>query len=584
MTSSPSLAQDIPDVVRTSGNSMAPLIRDRSLVTCGKASADGLAPGDIIVFRREGRLIAHRLIGRRGRGSETELREKGDNTLRGFWIPGTALAGKAVELRHADTRRSLEANARDMRLRCITRWSQFEADMVDKYLALKARRSAFRLLKWALLPAAFVAVPLRRLFYSLLLGVYQRRAAMNSSCAMCVVLECFRSVVRRGPHAETPLPAAEDWGAVLDMAGSLGFLAGLTRLQETGACGMAIPPQALQQVRKTAYRAALNHDVAMKALSAVHRELAAVTPYAVLKGPYLYESLYRNLYPREYDDIDILVPRQSVGAAMTALRSAGYEPAGGRLSRAFLRAGHFHLAFDSGVGGWPRIELHWSLVDRANLFRIPDAECFARLGAFRAGDLEFGVLAPEDQFIYLCLHAGKHGVVNYLGLLRGYPAAWFCRPGAGNRLTWFADIGLFLKKNMTALDWPTLRERAGRWNVTDEVAECLRVLQTLAPDSPADEALARMGIGAAPIRVVRPAAPETAARHLDWAMRTNPVLLVRPIRLLLSGRLFFPSPGRLRSYHAVRHAWLLPWFYLRHPFHMAAKLVGLVPPPSARQM
>jgi hypothetical protein len=221
-------------------------------------------------------------------------------------------------------------------------------------------------------------------------------------------------------------------------------------------------------------------------------------------------------------------------------------------------------------------------VDRANLYRIPADECIGRISVRDAGGARFGVLAPEDELIYLCLHASKHGVMNGAALRRGFGADWFLRPESGNRLTWFADIGLFIARNMESLDWQAVRERARRWNATEAVVECLKVLAILAPDSRASEALARLGenVPADPMPCAGKSGVNRApARFLDWAMRMNPVLLIRPVRLLLSWSLFFPSPERLRGYHRFSSAWLLPWFYFVHPIHMAARILGLASQP-----
>jgi hypothetical protein len=167
---------------------MAPLIRDRSLVLYVREEPPRAAPGDIVVFRRDGRLIAHRVIGLRGEGASAEFREKGDNTLRAFWLPLSSIAGKAVELRLGGFSRSLDADASDRRLRLLTRWSAAEADLIEIYLRLAGRAAAFRLVKWFLLPAAAVAIPLRRALFRFLLGVYPelragRRGDRDRRCA-----------------------------------------------------------------------------------------------------------------------------------------------------------------------------------------------------------------------------------------------------------------------------------------------------------------------------------------------------------------------------------------------------------------
>ena len=56
----------------------------------------------------------------------------------------------------------------------------------------------------------------------------------------------------------------------------------------------------------------------------------------------------------------------------------------------------------------------------------------------------------------------------------------------------------------------------------------------------------------------------------------NPAFSVRPIRLLLLGRILLPAPAKLRRYyrHESGASGWLPWLYLRHPLHMIAKLLS----------
>jgi hypothetical protein len=551
---------------------MAPLIADRSLVLYRKAGPSEVAPGDIIVFRREDRLIAHRLIATRSGGQATELREKGDNTLRASWIQESSLLGKAVELRGPETRRSLAADTADIRLRCMVAWLRLEADAVDRYLAFRAGVAGARLLAPLLILPAAAAVAAKRLCFPLLLRVYPAVTPAVSAEALRFVVECFRAVLRRSPTGGNPLPPADDWGKVLDIAGSLGILPALALFDGIGPGRTAIPAEVTEQVKKASFRAALNHDHSLRALAAVNGALKGVTRYAILKGPCLYESLYSGLFPREYEDLDIMVPRNRVEDALGALRGIGYEPTGGALRNNFLRRWHFHLALDPARRSWPRIELHWSLVDRANLFRIPDMEFFDRVSIRRSGEIEFSALSAEDEFIYLCLHAAKHGILNGPALRQGRPAEWFCRPAAGNRLTWFADIGLLIEKKIE-MDWPEIRRRASRWNVTGAVVECLHVLYRLAPDSAAAVALDQMGASPPP----EPSGGEgTGASAPGWAMRMSPLLLIRPVRVLTAWRLAFPTPRQLLRYYGLRSAAVLPFLYLAHPFHMLAKLTGIL--------
>jgi len=388
-------------------------------------------------------------------------------------------------------------------------------------------------------------------------------------------LACFRAI---SPDSKAVLPpgSVSDWNlavGTLEIHGLLPFVG-------SAAAGGEVPDDIRQRVLKHRLRLSLYHANALDALTGISRELqAAGIPYAVLKGTYLYELLYRDRFPRAYGDIDLLVPADRLAEATVALRKAGYgdDPAhasrGGGMPR-----WHFHAELTSRKPGGLPVELHRSLVDRCNLYRIPEAELFGRLVIFKTRQGSFTVLSTEDEFLYLSLHVAKHGILNAVGLRGGYPAEWFCGPAAGNRLLWFLDIALFLQTHKDDLDWEKIDDRIQRWNVAEDVHDCLRVLRLLQPESLAQHALERLGAaGSAPASRTgacsRWLRSKTGQRWTEWSMRTNPVLCIRPIRPLLVGRSLAPSPARLLGYYGrTTRAWL-PWLYLTHPVHMLRKLL-----------
>ena len=570
---------------------MEPLIRDGAVVILQRAAPDTVVCGEIIVFRREGKLFAHRLIEVRGHGAEIQLREKGDNVHRATWIAGTCLLGKAVEIRQGPDRRALNVDLTQRRVRWLIATARLEADLVERYVVGKEQGRLCGRLKELLFPAAVLAAPFRFIIMRILLTVYPRQAPLETQQALRSLLGFFRALFAAAEQRSSDAAEVKDWISVVEAAGAHGVVPLLIRAPVCGGPTAPLPPRVMEQVRRQSYQIALNHNLAKPALRAVTRALAdRAIPYLVLKGPFLYEALYQNVFPREYEDLDIMVSRHSVLLALSALRSTGYEVLGGRLRQGLLLMGHFHLALRSRHPGWPPLELHWSLVDRGNLYRLPDAECLARRCRFGTGEEAFSILAPEDQFIFLCLHAAKHGPLNCLGLRRRYSADWFCRASTGNRLLWFVDIALFLRQNMEHLDWEVIGQRIRAWNVSEDVCTCLSVLDLLAPEAPARAALKKLqvdGIYPLPSDPVqeRPAEsptrnssrPSGSGRLLDWTMRMSPFLLIRPIRILLIGRILLPTPSRLLGYYNVRSRWLLPWLYVRHPFHMIRKLLGCQP-------
>jgi len=389
-------------------------------------------------------------------------------------------------------------------------------------------------------------------------------------------LACFRAL-GSGADGDCPWHAVPDWPRAMQTLEGHGLLPLLGQAKFSGV--MVLPDDVRQRVLKHTLRTALYQSNALDALNDIGRAMdAAGVPYAVLKGPYLYELLYRDLFPRAYGDIDLLVPADRIPDAMLALGKAGYDSGAKQGGQMPMPRWHFHAELRSNKPGGLPLELHRTLVDRANLHRIHEAELFGRLSAYKARQGGFTVLAPEDQFLYLCLHVAKHGALNTIGLRAGYPAEWFCSPAAGNRLLWFLDIDRFLMQQMEHLDWAAIVERAQRWNIADEVRDCLRVLRLLQPESSADAALQRLGAeGAEPASqtgmVARLLRGRTCQHWTERSMRTHLVLCIRPIRAILVGRSLLPSPAALLRYHGkANRAWLL-WLYLMHPCHMLRKML-----------
>lgn len=393
----------------------------------------------------------------------------------------------------------------------------------------------------------------------------EQRTAQNA-----FALACFRSIGSTDSESK-PWDSVPDWNLAtqtLQIHGLLPILRWASKL----------PAEVQQSVLEARLRAATYQSNTLEALTEIAREMkAAGIPYALLKGTYLYELLYRDLFPREYGDLDVLVPAEFVDDAILALEKAGYASERKTGDHAAMPRWHFHAVLTSEKPGGLPLELHRSLVDRANLYRINEPELFDRLKEYRAGEVGFTVLAIEDQFIYLCLHVAKHGSLNAIGLRNDFPPGWFCDPAAGNRLLWFLDIELLLQKHNHMMDWTAINERIERWNVADDVKCCLRVLRLLRPASAAVFTLDQLG-DSSPTDVSRTGLlawilrSRTGKRCLARSMQTVPALCIRPIRCVLIGRTLVPSPAELLCYYKRTYLAWLPWLYLRHPFHMAHKM------------
>jgi len=369
------------------------------------------------------------------------------------------------------------------------------------------------------------------------------------------------------------IESVSDWKetALVLLRHGLGPLASVVMNKDTAS------REIVDSLRWARTRAMLIHKTVLNLLSEMDALFQGKQiEYLVFKGPHLYEDLYRDRFPRPYSDVDILVHPKQVNLAVRVLETMGYEVEGGRITRFLMRHGHFHLVLVNRRKELPKIELHWSLVDRANLYRIRDDEVLSRAIRMTVSGMEFSIPCPEDTLIYLAVHVAKHGLLNAAGLHRGYGAEWFCGDVSENRLLWFIDIDFLIKKYAETMNWSVIAERCRNWNCLEDVITTLSVLKVLFPDSSADMALARLGGIEIPGEsfLERMLFTERGMKIFERSRKMHRELVFRPARLLFGLELLFPSPVRLKSYYGLRHGWMLPLIYMWHPFHIALKQIS----------
>lgn len=87
--------------------SMRPAIPVGALIEVEKARGRDCRPGDVVVYRVDERLVAHRILWRFGRGAWLFFFEKGDTNDHGGWIRGSRIRGKVVAVLEGQERRPL---------------------------------------------------------------------------------------------------------------------------------------------------------------------------------------------------------------------------------------------------------------------------------------------------------------------------------------------------------------------------------------------------------------------------------------------------------------------------------------------
>jgi hypothetical protein len=252
---------------------------------------------------------------------------------------------------------------------------------------------------------------------------------------MTVLLDRLVAAIPEEPGLFRRLCAGvADWTVLVEAAARDGVL-GLVR-RELGRRDIPLPAEAHRLMERLHASEALWQANTIRALDAALDALeAGGVRAAVLKGPALVERLYPDPSLRCSSDLDILVADADTDRAAAALEPLGYTAEAGPSAR-YARRHHHHVQLFGRRP--PVIELHFrayagfgvtmaaeDLLDRARAHRTArGAHCL--------------VLAPEDETLYLAVHAAGH---------------------CFDRLLWLYDLKLLVAQEPD-LDWDAVAARA----------------------------------------------------------------------------------------------------------------------------
>lgn len=185
-----------------------------------------------------------------------------------------------------------------------------------------------------------------------------------------------------------------EWEAALTLAEEQHVLPwAVARMHRQPAALPHAISERIQPIEREAAIAAFYWSSELKGiLHALDRQNVAVVP---LKGPFLAERLYGAATLRVSHDLDLLVSRRDLARAEAVLAASGFAPG----------------APDDYHRQWYRktttVELHHDVENPLAFdFHIEGALLQARPAAFQGQPCrEF---APEDELLFLCLHAVRH--------------------------------------------------------------------------------------------------------------------------------------------------------------------------------
>jgi hypothetical protein len=259
----------------------------------------------------------------------------------------------------------------------------------------------------------------------------------------------------------------EDWDKLVDCAVEHG-VAGVVHVEAQKA-GFVMPADVARKLEWRIAIGRLHHAWLRATLADVLRAFAARRiRVACLKGPALADRLYEDPALRPSTDLDLLIADADFTAAIELLSALGWQADGGRPDR-FHRSDRHDV--DLMRSKAPVVELHFRAM-RGFGTVVPSEDLLARARPHRFDGIDTLVLSPEDELIYLALHAAWHLLV---------------------RLVWLYDLKL-LVLGSPELDWDSVRRRARDFRVETVLAFALgrvRELKTPVPALPGQASVAR---------------------------------------------------------------------------------------------
>ena len=119
---------------RVISDSMHPVIVRGNQVLVEITTINKVGFGDIIVFKKNGLLVTHRMLGKHRHKGEYYIQEKGDATLRTSLIPAKDIVGRVSRIRMADGKiRTLYGTGRppQLILSCISGFSFYGWNILE---------------------------------------------------------------------------------------------------------------------------------------------------------------------------------------------------------------------------------------------------------------------------------------------------------------------------------------------------------------------------------------------------------------------------------------------------------------------
>lgn len=176
------------------------------------------------------------------------------------------------------------------------------------------------------------------------------------------------------------------------------------RLKALGS-DIALPDSVMHPLHQSSLTAATRNMLmlheAARILTALRAQSLDVIP---LKGLYLVENVYQDISLRTFSDLDLLVRKPDLDAAIACLQSLGYQLETYFSTRdANTDIKHVPpMVSQTGI----IVEIHWTILEEESPFTIDSEGFWQRALPECVAGVNVLSLCPEDLLLHLCLHLG----------------------------------------------------------------------------------------------------------------------------------------------------------------------------------
>jgi hypothetical protein len=253
-------------------------------------------------------------------------------------------------------------------------------------------------------------------------------------CARTIVSDDLKARIRQRVQASL------NWSVILKMAEYHGVSQLLYRNLST-LCPDLVPLEPVTHLRqKTQAGALLNRSLAQELISLCEAFQACGVPVIPIKGATLAVLAYGDLALRDFTDLDLLVPKDSIAQARSVVLSQGYErKSASKLAEHRHEDGPYHVFIKKRPIS--RVDLQWVMAHQHFSFRLDRPEFWQDRTSVTFGNKTVPGLAPEILLIVLCVHGSKH--------------AW-------ELLKWACDVAELVRSHPD-LDWNQIFVHASNW-------------------------------------------------------------------------------------------------------------------------